>query len=122
MAPALLCGPASMAGDVLAEGGELVVPEGVHLFDPSAEGREWLLAKAVEAKAGVVVRAFRGDEAARPQHAEVAAHGRTARGDARGQIPGPARSAPEEVDHLPAGGVGQGGQGGVDLINHSITI
>jgi len=40
----------------------------------------------------------------------------------RGQIPGPARSAPEEVDHLPAGGVGQGGQGGVDLINHSITI
>jgi len=107
------------------EGPELFGPERLHLVEPGLEGAEGLGAQPVDAKASVVGNPllfnFNFDEAAGPEHSQVAAHGGTAHRAGLGKFASPARTFPEQFHHLTPGGIGQCSERGIKII-HCLNI
>ena len=110
-----------MAFGVLLEGAELFRPRRLHLVQPRLQGDEAGGTKAVETAPGVVDQGVHLHQAALAQDAEVAAEGGAGHLDVVGQVAGPARPTLQHVDHPPTGGVGQGGQRRVQVINDSVN-
>ncbi len=102
------------------EGFELIGPERLHLVEPCLEGDEGLGTQPVDAYTRVVADALGCDfdQAAGAQYAQVPAHGGTAHRGRGGELAGTARTLAEQVHHLPASRVGQGGQRPIEFIHH----
>ena len=110
-----------MAFGVILEGAELFRPRRLHLVQPRLQRDKAGGPKPVETAPGVVDQGVHLHQAAPAQHAEVAAEGGAGHLDVVGQVAGPARATPQHVDYPAPGGVGQGGQRGVQIINDSVN-
>ena len=108
---------------VSLEGTELIGPKRLHRIEPRAQRGEALGAQAVDAQARIVallllVAGSDLDQPACPQHAQVAAHGGIAHRAGAGKLAGAAGALTEQLHDMATGGFGQGGEGGVEIINH----
>jgi hypothetical protein len=105
---------------VSLEGGELVCPESLHLFDPILYGEERIPAQAIDAETGVQVGGLRLQDfyqASAAQNTEMAAHGGTADGTPGGEFAGGEVTGTENLHYTKAGGVGESGECGRQVIN-----
>jgi hypothetical protein len=79
-----------------------------HRFRPQSE----------DPKASIVGDALVGDQACPEQDPEVTAHDRGGRANTGRELPGPARSLAEQLDHTPPCGVGECDEDGADVVAH----
>ena len=104
------------------EGGELIGPEGLHRIEPRAQRDEALRPQAIDAQARILalllVAGCDLDQPAHPQHAQVAAHGGIAHCAGAGKLASAAGALAEQLHDMAASGLGKGGKGGVEIVNH----
>ena len=79
---------------------------------------EWIGAQPVYTEAGVFLHPLLLDEAAAAQHPQVPADCGSAHLCGGGELTGRAWALPEQIHDPPPGGLGQGYEGGVDIVHY----
>ena len=109
-------GSAPRAFGVGLERSQLLGPERLHLVEPGLESDKAFGAQASTRGAGRRRRPAPPRPARSPRaRLQVTAHRRCAHLDRGRQLARPERAGAEQVDHLPPGGIGQRGEGGVEV-------